>query len=147
MIEENVINWIDLGEAKQPLDIYGEKIKLEFFKLMLTIKSENKSFGALDYLFQIIFFFQIASLTLYGFSDQSNDYVLILFKYLSNVLLLYELADSSTSYIILVVIIFFITIVFISILIYLIICINREIKPMRLLLKTLNILVIFEIYY
>jgi hypothetical protein len=147
MIEENVINWIDLGEAKQPLDIYGEKIKLEFFKLMLTIKSENKSFGALDYLFQTIFFFQIASLTLYGFSDQSNDYVIILFKYLSNVLLLYELADSSTSYIILVVIIFFITIVFISILIYLIICINREIKPMRLLLKTLNILVIFEIYY
>ena len=147
MIEENVINWIDLGEAKQPLDIYGEKIKMLFFKLMLTIKSENKSFGALDYLFQIIFFFQIASLTLYGFSAQSNDYVIILFKYLSKVFLLYELADSSTTYITLVVIIFFITLVFISILTYLIICIKREIKPKILLLKTLNILVIFEIYY
>ena len=109
MIEENVINWIDLGEAKQPLDIYGEKIKMEFFKLMKTIKSENKSFAALDYLLQIIFFFQIASLTLYGFPDQSNDYIIILFKYLSKVFLLYELADSSTTYITLVVIISFIT--------------------------------------
>ena len=147
MIEENVINWIDLGEAKQPLDIYGEKITMEFFKLMKTIKSENKSFAALDYLFQIIFFLQIASLTLYGFSDQSNDYIIILFKYLSKMLLLYELADSSTTYITLVVIIFLITLVFISILIYLIICINMEVKPRKLLLKILNILVIFEIYY
>ena len=147
MIEENVINWIDLGEAKQPLDIYGQRIKMEFFKLMMTIKSENKSFGALDYIFQIIFFFQIASLILYGFSSQSNDYVIILFKYLSKVFLLYELADSSTTYITIVVIVFFITLVFISILIYLIICIKKEIKPMAFLLKLLNILVIIEIYF
>jgi len=147
MIEENVINWIDLGEAKQPLDIYGEKIKMEFFKLMHIIKSENKSFGALDYIFQIIFFFQIASLSLYGFSSQSNDYIIILFKYISKVLLLYELADSSTIYITMVVIIFIITLIFISILIYLIICINKEVKPSKLLIKALNILIILEIYF
>ena len=45
------------------------------------------------------------------------------------------------------IIIFIITIYFISVIIYLIICIKNDIKPISLLLKILNILIIVEFYY
>ena len=147
MIEENFINWIDLGEAKQPLDIYGEIYKMKFFKLMMTIKSQNKSFGSLDLLFQLIFFLQVLTLSLYGFSEEENDLFIITFKYLSKPILLYEIADSFLTYIIMLIIIYIITLLFISILIYIIICIKKEVKPKIFVLKFLNILVIFEIYF
>ena len=68
MIEENVINWIDLGEAKQPLSIYGQKIKMNFFKFLMKMKTYNHSFPALDYIFQFFYLFQILTLCLYGIS-------------------------------------------------------------------------------
>ena len=150
MIEENVINWIDLGEAKQPLDIYGEKYKMNFFKLMRLIKIHNKSFASLDLLLQVFFFIQIATLNLFGISDKietDNDYFLIIFNYLSKVFLLYDIADTSSTYSILIIITFIITIIFISILIYLIICIIKEIRPLSIIQQILSILVYFEIYY
>ena len=150
MIEENVINWVDLGEAKQPLDIYGEKHKKFFFKLLMTIKSQNKSFGFLDLLLQVVFFIQVATLNIYGVIDkveEDNDYILIVFKYLSKVFLVYNIADSSSSYIVLMIITFVLTLILISILIYLIICIKKEYTPFTIVLQLLNILIIFEIYY
>ena len=147
MIEENFINWIDLGEAKQPLDVYGEIYKMNFFKLMMSIKSQNRSFASLDLLFQFIVFVQVLSLSLYGFSEESNDFFIITFKYLSKVILLYEIADSFLTYITLLIIIYIITLLFISILIYLIICIKNEEKPKIFVLKFSNFLVILEIYY
>ena len=150
MIEENVINWIDLGETKQPLDIYGEKHKMNFFKLMMTIKMQNQLFSSFDLLLQIIFFIQIATLNIYGIADKvekDNDYFLIIFKYLSKAFLLYDIADSSLTYTILIIIIFIITLIFISILIYLIICMKKDIKPFSIVLKLLTILIYCEIYY
>jgi len=147
MIEENFINWIDLGEAKQPLDVYGEIYKMKFFKLLMTIKSQNKSFATLDLLLQIIFFLQVLTLSLYGFFEEKNDFYVIAFKYLSKAILLYEIPDSFLTYITLLIIIYIITLLFISILIYLIVCIKKEIKPSLSVLRLLNIFVIFEIYY
>ena len=150
MIEKNVINWVDLGEAKQPLDIYGEKHKKFFFKLLMTIKSQNKSFGFLDLFLQVIFFIQVATLNIYGVTDkveEDNDYFLIVFKYLSKVFLVYNIADSSLSYTVLMIITFVLTLILIAILIYLIICIKKEYTPFTILLQILNIIILFEIYY
>ena len=150
MIEENVINWIDLGETKQPLDIYGQTHKMNFFKLMKTMKISNNSLSSLDQILQLISFIQIAILNIYGISDYvttDKDYFLIIFQYLSKVFLLYDIADSSSTYIILIVIAFIVTIIFISIIIYLVICIRKEKKPLSLIVQILNILICFEIYY
>ena len=109
MIEENVINWIDLGETKQPLDIYGEKHKMYFFQLMKTMKIKSNSIFSLDLILQLIFFIQMATLNIYGISDfvsTEKDYFLIVFQYLSKVFLLYDIADSSSTYTILIVITF-----------------------------------------
>ena len=150
MIEENVINWIDLGEAKQPLDIYGEKYKKNFFKLMITLKAHNKSFNSLYFLLQILFFIQICTLNAFGMTETKlaeSDYFLIIFKYLSKAFLLYNIANSYMTYIILVIITFIITLFFISMTIYLIVCIKKDIKPFSILLQILSILLSFEAYY
>ena len=150
MIEENVINWIDLGEAKQPLSIYGQKFKMNFFKLLKTMKSYNNSFASLDYIFQFFYFFQLLTLSLYGIHgyEQKNNYYLDnIYQYLSKIFLLSDIATDSTTYSILIIIIFALTIFFIAVIIYLIICIKSDIKPISLLLKILNILIIVEFYY
>ena len=150
MIEENVINWIDLGEAKQPLSIYGQKFKMNFFKLLKMMKSYNNSFASLDYIFQFFFFFFLLTLSLYGihgYETSDNYYLNNIYEYLSKVFLLSDIATDSLTYSVLLIIIFIITIYFISIIIYLIICIKSDIKPISLLLKLLNILIIIEFYY
>ena len=150
MIEENVINWIDLGEAKQPLSIYGQKIKMNFFKLLKTMKTYNNSFSALDYIFQFFYLLQLITLSLYGIQgyDVKDDYYLNgIYQYLSKVFLLSDIATDSLTYSVLLIIVFILTVFFISVIIYLIICIKKDIKPVGILLKLFNILLILEVYY
>ena len=150
MIEENVINWIDLGEAKQPLSIYGQKLKMNFFKLLKTMKSYNNYFASLDYIFQFFYLLQLLTLSLYGiygYKESDNYYLKNIYEYLSKVFLLSEIASDSLTYSILLIIIFILTVFLISVIIYLIICIKKDIKPLSILLKILNILIILEVYY
>ena len=150
MIEENVINWIDLGEAKQPLDIYGQKLKMNFFKLFKLIKSYNNDFTSLNYIFHFFNFFQLLTLSLYGiygYKEGDDYYLKNIYAYLSKVFLLSDIAKDSSIYSILLIIIFILTAFFISIIIYLIICIKKGTKPYSVILKLLNILIILEMYY
>ena len=150
MIEENVINWIDLGEAKQPLSIYGQKLKMNFFKLLKIMKTYNNSLASLDYIFQFFYFLQLLTLSLYGIHGykEDNDYYLnSIYDYLSSIFLLSDIASDSSTYSILLIFIFIITIFFISVIIYIIICIKKDIKPSNIILKLLNILIILEVYY
>ena len=118
MIEENVINWIDLGEAKQPLSIYGQKYKMNFFKLLKTMKSYNNYFASLDYIFQFFYLFQYLTLNLYGiygYKEGDNYYLKNIYEYLSKVFLLSDIASDSLTYSILLIIIFILTVFFISV--------------------------------
>ena len=150
MIEENVINWIDLGEAKQPLSIYGHKFKMNFFKLLKIMKTYNNYFASLDYIFQFFYLFQLITLSLYGihgYEEKDNYYLKNIYQYLSKIFLLSDIASDSLTYSVLLIIIFIITVYFISVIIYLIICLKKDIKPLSIILKILNILIIFEVYY
>ena len=121
MIEENVINWIDLGEAKQPLDIYGQKLKMNFFKLFKLIKSYNNDFTSLNYIFHFFNFFQLLTLSLYGiygYKEGDDYYLKNIYAFLSKVFLLSDIAKDSSTYSILLIIIFIITAFFITIIIY-----------------------------
>ena len=56
MIEDNVINYIDLGESMQNLDVYSKKGLIFFFKIfeiMLSYKVNNQ---IIFILLKIIFF-------------------------------------------------------------------------------------------
>ena len=39
MIESNIINWIDLGDSMQNLDVYSKKKLVKFFNLMRVLLS------------------------------------------------------------------------------------------------------------
>ena len=56
MIESNIINWIDLGDAMQNLDVYSKKKLVKFFNLIRILLS-YKSFSIFLCDFTIFFLF------------------------------------------------------------------------------------------
>ena len=56
MIESNIINWIDLGDAMQNLDVYSKKKLVKFFNL-IRILLNYKSFSIFFYFILQFFFF------------------------------------------------------------------------------------------
>ena len=104
----------------------------------------------MDYIFQFFYFFQLLTLSLYGihgYKESDGYYLNSIYQYLSKVFLLSDIASDSLTYSVLLIIIFILTIFFISVIIYLIICIKKDIKPLSFILKILNILIILEFYY
>ena len=47
MIESNIINWIDLGDSMQSLDIYGKKKMIKFFNFIHVFVSFTNFFNFL----------------------------------------------------------------------------------------------------
>ena len=123
---------------------------MNFFKLFKLIKSYNNNFASLNYIFHFFNFFQLLTLSLYGiygYKENDDYYLKNIYAYLSKVFLLSDIANDSMTYSILLIIIFIITAFFITIIIYLIICIKKGTKPYSIILKLLNILIILEMYY
>ena len=56
MIESNIINWIDLGDSMQNLDVYGHKKWIHFFNVLRVLVG-FKSFSVFFlYYFEIFLF-------------------------------------------------------------------------------------------
>lgn len=53
MIESNIINWIDLGDSMQSLDVYGKKKWVKFFNFIRVLVN----FKTFSIFFYIILFF------------------------------------------------------------------------------------------
>ncbi len=56
MIEGDILNWVDLGETMQYLDVYGHRTLIKFFNLIRVLMS-YKSFGLFFHLFFIFLTF------------------------------------------------------------------------------------------
>ena len=56
MIESNIINWIDLGDSMQNLDVYSKKKLVKFFNFMRVLLS-YKTFSIFFFLILKFFFF------------------------------------------------------------------------------------------
>ena len=64
MIEPNIVNWIDLGDTMQSLEIYGKVYWLNFFKfLKILLKHKNISIFAYIIL-KFFYFLQIIMINL-----------------------------------------------------------------------------------
>ena len=57
MIEERIIEWIDLGDTMQKIDIYQKKRLLYFFKFHYLLIKHGIASEIVDIIFQFIFFF------------------------------------------------------------------------------------------
>ena len=97
MIESNIINWIDLGDSMQNLDVYAKKKLIKFFNFMRVLLS-YKLFSIFLYLILKFFFFvQLMMLTIVSIKDPKDHFITIL-KYLSKVIFIQEIVDDKKSY-------------------------------------------------
>ena len=123
MIESNIINWIDLGDSMQNLDVYGHKKWLHFFNIMRVLVG-YKTFSVFFYIILKFFFFlQIIMLTLANIND-NNDSAVEVLKYISKVILVQEIVTDKDSYKICVIVNSVLTVIIIFCVIYLLISIS-----------------------
>ena len=97
MIEENILEWIELSDAIQRVDLYNENKNYLFIVnyLLLQYSSISKYF----YLFLILlYFFQIWELNILKV-DIEGDGFLEIIKYLENVFLLRDLITNQALFI------------------------------------------------
>jgi len=97
MIESNIINWIDLGDSMQNLDVYSKKKLVKFFNLMRVILT-YKTFSIFFFLILKFFFFlQLMMLTIVNVEDK-KDHTITILNYISNVIFIQEIIDNKGSY-------------------------------------------------
>ena len=100
MIEENIIEWLELGDAIQKIGIYNKR---RFFFLFQANYLLNKYSNFSDYLYIFfiwIFFFQIWELNILKINVE-GDGLLEILKYLENIFLLINLKVDKKSLILL----------------------------------------------
>ena len=144
MIEERIIEWLDLGDSVQKIDIYQKKKLLIFFKFFSMIVAHGIGSEIIDIIFIFIFFFQIISLSTVNLNP-NNDLVLEILKYIENIVLPYKVLTNSKNYIILSSIVWGICSVHIILSIFIFIFLSRK-TIIKLLFFFLSI-IDFVVYY
>ena len=99
MIEERIIEWLDLGETVQIIDIYQKKKLLFFFKYYHLLVKHGIVAEVSDVIFQFIFFIQIISLSSINI-EPNNDIILVIIKYLEEIIIPHKILKSYKSYLI-----------------------------------------------
>ena len=93
MIEQNILNWLELGDSIQKIDVYNRKYTLFIFK-MNYILSRHLNFSKYFYIIIIILFFgQIWALNLQKV-EVEGDYVLEAIKNLEKILIFQKLINK-----------------------------------------------------
>ena len=144
MIEENILDWIELGDSIQKMDLY--KRNLLIFKLFYTISQQSHFSIYFYYLIYIIFFAQIWTLNILALNDIKGDFLLKVLDYFKNVFLVEELIKDKKSFKIVLSIDVSIFILSILLLVINLILLKKKIK-IRLLLSLNALLNIINIYY
>ena len=99
MIEENILEWIELGDTIQRIDLYDSK-KSSYFKINYLLL-EYSNIPLYFYLLVIFLFFaQIWEINMLKVNTE-GDGILEILKYLEKIFLLRELITNNTLYIIL----------------------------------------------
>ena len=145
MIEQNIIEWLELGDSVQKLDLYNKKAT--FIYVMNYLLSQFGHFSEIFYFLIILLFFaQIIELNIAKI-DEKGDGILKIIKYLEKLFLYNKIINNNTKYIVLLLlsmILYFLSTIFsmISMILY-----NTKKKKNRFLLTTNSILNLLLIYY
>ena len=144
MIEQNILDWIELGDSIQKMDLY--KKNLSIFQLFYNI-SQQSHFSIYIYGFiNFMYFAQILALNLFALNDIKGDLILEVIDYFKNVFLIEDLVENQKTFTILLSISVSIFLLSLLLLFINLILLNKKIK-IRLLLTTNGILNILNIYY
>jgi len=145
MIEENIIEWLELGDSIQKIDIFDKNKMKIFFKGNYLLTKHN-NFSQNFYLFVIVIFFaQIWEINLLR-CDIEGDKILGIIKYFKNIFLFQYLTNNN-----IILLIFTIFCELISVLLFIINVILFDFKKKYTILinmnSFINILNVFFIFY
>ena len=89
MIEKNALNWLDMGEGLEMLDIYKNKKVLFIYQFFKTLLNQNNFPLYFYIILQGLFYFQLCCIIfpLNDDTDYSNDYIIYIIKYISPIIL------------------------------------------------------------
>ena len=111
MIEEKIIEWLDLGDSVQKIDLYERPKLIKYFQYFRSLIKYGVNSETFDIILHLIGFLQIISLSAINI-DEKDDLILEVFKYFEKILLPYRyISDSNNLYVIFSIIIWVISIV------------------------------------
>ena len=146
MIESNIINWIELGDSMQKLDVYGKKKMVTLFNFLRILMTYNSFSTTFFIILHFIFFIQLAMLCLVGVHND-GDILVKVFKTLNDIFLFQDIIKGATSYKVAIIIVSAVTIIVICCVVFLMICITRDQISFKLPITILNVIIILLIYY
>ena len=97
MIEKRIIEWLDLGDSVQKMEIFERPKLLLFFKYNYLLLKHGINSEIADIIFILLFFLQIISLSTINI-DPNKDLILEIFKYLENIILPDTIISNKKSY-------------------------------------------------
>ena len=145
MIEENILDWIELGDSIQKMELYKKSIPN--FKLFCAL-SHYSHFSIYFYYFLIILFFgQIWSLNIFALKDIKGDLLLEVLNYFDKIFLIEDIITKKNKIFYALLIITVAIFIFSNILLIVnAILVNKK-KYIRFLLALNSILILLNIYY
>jgi hypothetical protein len=146
MIESNIINWIELGDSMQKLDVYGKKKMITLFNFLRILMIYNSFNTTFFIILHFIFFIQLAMLCLI-FVSPEDDWIVSIFLFFKDIFLFEDIIQNSLGYKIAIIIVSFMTLTVIGTVVFLMICIIRDQINFKLPITILNIIIILLIYY
>ena len=146
MIEGDILNWVDLGETMQYLDVYAHRTQIKFFNLIRVLMS-YKSFGLFFYLFFYFFDFLQILMLLTTNIDDKKDSTLVLLKYIKSVVFIQDFVKSKGTFFLSLIVLTFLAIFIILLIIYMVISIRIKKFYMQLPIFLLNFSNIFLMDY
>ena len=97
MIEENILEWLDLGDSVQKLDVYTSSKILYFFNYQYLILKNNIFGTAIFSVFIFLFFGQIWCINIIHINSK-GDFVLEIIYYLHKLFLLHKIVKDKYTY-------------------------------------------------
>ena len=86
MIEERILDWLDLGDSVQKLDLYERPKLLKFFHHQYLLIKHGINFETFDMLCHIIYFMQLINLSAININEE-GDLILGVVKYFEKIIL------------------------------------------------------------
>ena len=125
MIEENVLNFVEIGDSIQLMNVYSRGFMLKMFEIFKILNYYKYNNLILQFFFKIVFFIQIIDLSLIGILKKEDKLIKIIKSIEQIIYLPINIKDKESYYIYLIfsiIICFF----FILCLIYIIIIVNKN---------------------
>ena len=131
MLEKNALDWLDMGEGFEKLDIYKNKKFQWIYSFFKTLLKRNEFPLYYYIILQIVFYYQICCIVIpkNDNTDYSNDYLIYVIQYSSNIIIPQSAINDFNSYRIIMIVITIFLFLVLSCFFIIISYMNNDKKP------------------